>query len=402
MKRSTERGLLVPLALAMLTLPRIVSAQVEFLPLGDLQGGELRTTATQISPLSEFVVGSSSSAATGVNAEEAVVWDALGNPMALGSLEGGNFSSTAHAATRDGESIVGASSSAASGVNSVEAFLFRAEDQTMIALGDLAGGAVRSVAYAISADGSAAVGSSSSAQSGSNADQAVLWQDGATMPMNLGSLPGGSASSEARAVSQAGEVVAGSASSSGSGVNNSEAFRWTDEAGMVGLGFLPGGGTSRANGISADGLVIVGGSSSTATGSQALEAFRWTQEDQFQSLGDLPGGSYQSEALAASASGAVIVGVSNSSVGDEAFVWDETNEMRALFDVVEAGGIDLSGWRFTSATGVSGDGEAISGNGINPAGRVEAFVVRLPEPGAQALGAVALAAVLALRRRATR
>jgi probable HAF family extracellular repeat protein len=402
MKQSTARGLLVPLALAMLTLPRVVGAQVEFLPLGDLQGGDLRSTANQISPLSEFVVGSSSSTATGANAEEAVVWDALGNPMALGSLEGGNFSSTAHAATRDGDSIVGASSSAASGVNSVEAFLFRAEDGTMIGLGDLAGGAVRSVAYAISADGSAAVGSSSSAQSGSNAEQAVLWQDGATMPMNLGSLSGGSASSEARAVSQAGEVVAGFASSSNSGVNNSEAFRWTDEAGMVGLGFLTGGGTSRANGISADGLVIVGGSSSTATGSQALEAFRWTQEDQFQSLGDLPGGSYQSEALAASASGAVIVGVSNSSIGDEAFVWDETNEMRALFDVVEAGGIDLSGWRFTSATGVSGDGHAISGNGINPAGRVEAFVVRLPEPGAQALGAVALAAVLALRRRAAR
>lgn len=216
--------------------------------------------------------------------------------------------------------------------------------------------------------------------------------------MGLGFLAGGASNSEARAVSGGGTVVAGFSSSTSSGVNNTEAFRWTEDTGMVGLGYLPGGGTSRANGISENGLVIVGGSSSSASGTSALEAFRWTMDDGLESLGDLPGGLFRGEALAASAIGDVIVGVSSSSVGEEAFIWDEDNQIRDLLGVVEDGGIDLSGWRLTSATGVSADGLVISGNGINPSGLVEAWVVGLPEPGAAALGSAALGALLALAR----
>lgn len=39
-----------------------------------------------------------------------------------------------------------------------------------------------------------------------------------------------------------------------------EAFRWSSEAGLVGLGYLDGGAVSRALGVSGDGKVVVGNS----------------------------------------------------------------------------------------------------------------------------------------------
>ena len=46
---------------------------------------------------------------------------------------------------------------------------------------------------------------------------------------------------------------------------------------------------SNANAVSADGSVVVGYSSSAASGPFATEAFRWTQAGGIVGLGDLPG-----------------------------------------------------------------------------------------------------------------
>jgi probable HAF family extracellular repeat protein len=63
---------------------------------------------------------------------------------------------------------------------------------------------------------------------------------------------------------------------------------------FMGVGDLPGGSfMSRANGISADGTTVVGASRSAA----GLEAFRWTVDEGMTGLGFLPGGEYRSEAL---------------------------------------------------------------------------------------------------------
>ncbi len=76
----------------------------------------------------------------------------------------------------------------------------------------------------------------------------------------LGTLPGRERS-EAFSVSDDGTVVAGHSYSSA--FNDMEAFRWTDETGMVGLGVLPGhlrsgNGINGTNPLSADGSTIVG------------------------------------------------------------------------------------------------------------------------------------------------
>ena len=58
------------------------------------------------------------------------------------------------------------------------------------------------------------------------------------------------------------------------------------------------------------------------------------------------GGSFFSEAWGVSADGGVVVGYGYSSSGREAFIWDTTNGMRSLKNVLEVDyGLDLSGWR---------------------------------------------------------
>src|SRR5262249_42234017 len=64
----------------------------------------------------------------------------------------------------------------------------------------------------------------------------------------------------------------------------------------------------------------------------------------------------------------------------EAFIWDSTNGMRKLRDVLISQGANLAGWTLTQATGISADGSIIVGTGINPAGNMEAWLARLARP----------------------
>jgi len=99
-------------------------------------------------------------------------------------------------------------------------------------------------------------------------------------------------------------------------------------------------------------------------------------------LGDLPGGGYQSEILAGSADGNVLVGQGTSDIGLEAIVWDPVNGMRALQDALQldiTGGDlgALDGWTLVCATGISADGTMICGYGTDPGGLTQGFVCRL-------------------------
>jgi len=106
----------------------------------------------------------------------------------------------------------------------------------------------------------------------------------------LGDIPGGSFSIVAFDTSADGSVVVGRGTSTGF---DCEAYRWTQNEGMVGLGDL--GGTNKyssAYGISADVTVIVGQTSSSLGG----EAFLWTAESAVVGLGDFPGLGFNSHA----------------------------------------------------------------------------------------------------------
>ena len=92
------------------------------------------------------------------------------------------------------------------------------------------------------------------------------------------------------------------------------------------------------------------------------EAFRWTAEEGMVGLGDLPGGDFASSARSASLGGAVIVGHSTiSAVGTQgstdAFIWTSSGGMRSLRDLLVTDyGLDLTGWTLGGASDVSSDG----------------------------------------------
>ena len=96
-------------------------------------------------------------------------------------------------------------------------------------------------------------------------------------------------------------------------------------------------------------------------------------------LGDLPGGSFYSRAEGVNANGSIIVGSGNDDSGQTAIIWDATNGMQRVSDVLTAGGVDLTGWTLTSAQAISDDGTVIAGNGVSTNG-TEAWIATLDLP----------------------
>jgi uncharacterized membrane protein len=183
----------------------------------------------------------------------------------------------------------------------------------------------------------------------------------------LGDLPGGyfesianavSAESIANAVSADGRVVVGYGVSEASSPDI-EAFRWTADDGIEGLGSLPGAPflSSEATALSADGSVIVGWSATNRVepGQQfpLFEAFRW-EHGNMKGLRDLPGGDLNSTAYGVSADGSTIVGQGENDVGFEPVVWNRQGAETGLGYFPDGG---TSGWAFA----VSGDGSNVVG-----------------------------------------
>ncbi len=161
--------------------------------------------------------------------------------------------------------------------------------------------------------------------------------------------------------------------------NRDEAFRWTQSGGMVGLGFIGGGGAnpdSFALAVNADGSVIVGGSRSPAG---RFEAFRWTQAGGMAGLGFIDGGGVApvSDAHGVSADGSVVVGQStNVANTSEAFRWTQATGIRSLSALLTGAGVSLGSWKLDDAAGVSGNGQFIVGSGTDPNGKKQAYVAR--------------------------
>jgi len=206
-------------------------------------------------------------------------------------------------------------------------------------------------------------------------EEAFTWTNGGGM-FGLGDLDGGTHISNATGVSDNGSTVAGY----GRSASGTEAIIWTNAGGMVGLGDLDGGPFySVANAISGDATTIVG----TSVSGLGVEAFIWTSGLGMQPIGALDAGSYHSDAYAVSGDGSAVVGTSQLAFFDEAFVWTSTDGMQSVFDLATNQGITgMAGWALRHAYGISADGSNIVGDGENPDGDTEAWMITLPDTDA--------------------
>lgn len=285
----------------------------------------------------------------------------------------------------------------------------------------------------VSADGSVIVGMEFDLST--NTTRGYRWSaaDGLQLlPYETGVVNNNFGTSDA--ISADGSVIAGSAPS---------AYRWTTADGVTSLPHLPGGenGFSHAHGLSADGSVIVGASDST----DGEFAFRWTEADGTELI-DIPDASW-SDAMGISGDASTIVGAFSvgASTSETAFAWtalgvvtlsslsmDEgtvsyacatsydglwavgnSDDRAALWNTRTGSVWDLNallggqsgfaGWTLESATGISADGTKIVGNGLNPEGIPEAWIVDLtavPETSSTAVLAFGIGSILLRRRRA--
>jgi probable HAF family extracellular repeat protein len=327
-------------------------------------------------------------------------WTQSTGTVSLGNL-GGDFPYSKAAAGSLGGSVIVGRASLHPQTPYWLAFRWSSTDG-MASIGDLAGGRDQSEALGLSRDGSVIVGSSSSKASGSSSSwtEAFRWTEQNGM-QGLGGLTvhsSGLIHSSANGISLDGNVIVGQSWSS----QGYEAFRWS-EGQMIGLGDLPGGEyLSFANDASLDGSVIVGGSDSVLSfpTDPAYEAFRWTAQTGMVGLGDLSGGRFHSVAVAVSGDGNKIVGYSDAGgTSDSAFFWDTSTGMRSMesFLTMEVG-LDLAGCHLYNASGISEDGMIITGTGACPgAPQAAVWVAVVPEPGG-ACG-LFLICILTLHRR---
>jgi probable HAF family extracellular repeat protein len=341
----------------------------QFIPLGFLDcncNGYQWSSAAAVDATGHTVVGGTM--LNGANA--AFIWQ---QSTGMQPLEVANGATMASAITPDGQTIVGR----ARPLFLDESFMTNTADG-FTPIGNAAENYPGGSASDVSDDGKIVVGSTPTA---SKYMDSYRWtqQDGFQF---LGDLPGGRTYTLATGISGEGSTIVGYAGSYDA--NGNEAFRWTQASGLVGLGRLPGGNPfSEANDVSDDGAVIVGGSSSGRSSLNGREAFRWDQTSGMVGLGFLPNKGSYSIAASVTPDGSVIVGSSGENGDTAAFVWDAAHGMRSLQNLLNADPNltgDLTGWNLAFAAAISANGKAIVGEGVNPQGRTEAFLVLLDAP----------------------
>ncbi|MBS0172773.1 MAG: putative Ig domain-containing protein [Nitrospira sp.] len=311
----------------------------------------------------------------------------------IGDLPGGTFSSRPFGVSGNGAVIVGVSD----GGSGLEPFRWTVSGGIQNFSAVVGASAI---GRAASVDGSVIAGDTDAGS--------FRWSVADGFQMILGNV----APHSANAVTPDGTVIVGKGQINGFIPG---AFRWTAATGAVRLDTLAGYADAEAFGVSADGNVIVGASYFGPLGEQA-QAVRWVADGSggftVEGLGDLPGGNFMSRAVAVSADGNVILGISESDRGQEAFLWtasggmqglgDSTGDLRAMsadgsvmvggntiWDanngarsliqvIVDSGFAGFENWSSINAISISADGRTIVGEATNPQGDQEGWRVVLP------------------------
>lgn len=147
--------------------------------------------------------------------------------------------------------------------------------------------------------------------------------------------------------------------------------------------------------VSADGAFFAG----EATIGGGARAAYWTRDGGLAALPLLTEDDIFSNLRGMSDDGSVMVGRSVGTFGGENVLWIDQKAPIPITDFATSLGIDMTGWRITAVSGVSGDGSTIVGTARHESwesGHLEGFVLTIPAPGsASILGA----ALVAFRRR---
>ncbi len=318
------------------------------------------------------------------NGIEAFRWTPMDDVQALGLPPNAavtcnddvcSHSSRATAVSADGTVIASYVLTTQGTSNALEAFRWTAADG-LVSLGSyLSLYPFGNPARGISDDGSSIVGSGLT-----SSDDGYRWTaaTGLVQLPNLPSVDGG----VAYGIAGNGSITVGS-----SGL---DAVKWPASGGIAKLGLLPGAYHGRAHAASSDGSLVVGCSD---TGYVTPDrAVRWAGTDSPVLLEALAE-EYSSCATGVSADGKTIVGGAGLNpsfgLGYTAFIWTAQTGKRKLADILAERGVDITGWTFTDAYGISRDASTIVGHGyVN--GVSMGFVVylkpavALPTPAASA------------------
>lgn len=359
--------------------PIRATSPAQFIPLGDLPGGDFYSSATAVSADGSTVVGSSMSG-TGYDAFK---WTEATGMVRLGTF-GTNGVTGATSVSGNGKIIVGNTyADVNSYVDSDPFIYFDGEGFSSLSGCGCHGSSTR---VTISDDGTTVVGT------GANGNAYAYRWTAQTGPVSLGDFPGGNDSSYAFDVTPDGRVVVGGGNPPGP----LHGFRWTEETGMVSLGGL----MYTAYAVSADGSAIAGVG---FNGEQGV--VRWTEEEGAVWLGNLPSLQGQPAGFAAdiSADGSVIVGGSGGDYKFQAFRWTAASGMLPVKAILQDLGADMSGWNLQAVSAVSADGTVFVGAGVNPNGDSEGWMAVIPanyvpEPDGLALISIAMFHLLSLRR----
>ncbi|MBK7950209.1 MAG: PEP-CTERM sorting domain-containing protein [Deltaproteobacteria bacterium] len=139
--------------------------------------------------------------------------------------------------------------------------------------------------------------------------------------------------------------------------------------------------------VSADGSVVAG---SDWSDNIPESGFRWTADGG----GELISYGNEPSSIAIfdiSPDGTTVVGqaqVGTNEIG--AFIWRADTGLVSLTVLLTSMGVDLTGWTLRQAVGISADGTTIAGNGTNPSGRPEGFLMVIPEPSVGILMGIGL------------
>ncbi len=199
---------------------------------------------------------------------------------------------------------------------------------------------------------------------------------------DIGTFRGNGSYSEVNGINDSGQVV-GRADIIAGGNTHAILYNngiWND------LGTLPGGSQSYGLAISNSGQVVGYGDTN---GGSATHAFLWQGGSGMQDLGTLGGTFDDSVALGINNNGLIVGYDTISSTGSQdAFLYSD-GVMQDLNDLIPS----TSDWTLEEATGINDSGQIV-GEGVNPSGQTDAFLLTpTPEPSTLALlaaGAIGL------------